>query len=219
VAIARDGSPVDLYLRLPPRGEAEIVHAAIPVGAEILELGCGVGRVTHELTRLGHPVVAVDESAEMLAHVHDAATVRSRIEELNLGRRFPCVLLMSNLVNTERTERLAFLAACARHVADDGIVLIERHEPEWQPQEGAGVRLGELAVSIEDVRRDPGIVSATVRYDAGDRIWRHAFTAYILDDDELKVSLASAGLELSALLDESGRWVAATPILRDIVAA
>ena len=219
MATARDGSPVDLYLRLPPRGEAELVHAAIPAGAEILELGCGVGRVTHELIRLGHPAVAVDESSEMLAHVRGAVTVCSRIEELDLGRRFPCVLLMSNLVNTEEAERSAFLSACARHVAADGVVVIERHEPEWKPKEGAGGPLGELTVSLEDVHHDPGTVSATVRYDAGEQTWRHSFTAFILDDEELNASLASAGLELVATLDESGRWVAAAPILRDIVAA
>jgi hypothetical protein len=35
VTTARDGTPVDLYLRFPPRGEAELVHEATPEGAEI----------------------------------------------------------------------------------------------------------------------------------------------------------------------------------------
>jgi len=57
-------------------GEPEIVHAAVPPGASILELGAGAGRVTHPLVALGHPVVAVDESAEMLARIRGAETVR-----------------------------------------------------------------------------------------------------------------------------------------------
>lgn len=219
MAVARDGSPVELYLRLPPRGEAELVHEAIPDGAEIVELGCGVGRVTHELLRLGHSVVAVDESPEMLEHVRGAATVCARIEELDLQRRFPCVLLMSNLVNTDPAERTAFLAACARHVAADGVVLIERHEPDWSPSEGKSGELGDLTISLEDVRHDEGTVSATVRYEGGDAAWSHPFTAYVLDDAELEASLAQAGLKLEAVLDDGGRWVAAVPILRDIVAA
>jgi ubiquinone/menaquinone biosynthesis C-methylase UbiE len=81
-------------------GEPEIVHAAVPAGASILELGAGTGRVTHRLVALGHPVVAVDESAEMLARIRGAETVRARIEELDLGRRFDAVLLASFLVNT-----------------------------------------------------------------------------------------------------------------------
>jgi SAM-dependent methyltransferase len=213
VAVTRDGSPVELYLRLPPRGEAELVHEAIPPVAEILELGCGVGRVTHELVRLGHPVVAVDESPEMLAHVRGATRVCARIEGLDLARRFPCVLLMSNLVNTEPAERASFLEACARHVADDGVVLIERHEPGWQPSEGNGGRVGDLTVSLENLRHEAGTVSATVRYEGPDATWRHSFTAYVLDDAELDASLRPAGLKLESVLDDAGRWVAATPIL------
>jgi 2-polyprenyl-3-methyl-5-hydroxy-6-metoxy-1,4-benzoquinol methylase len=74
VTTAPDGSPVDLYLRFPPAGEAERVHEAIPPGAEVLDLGCGVGRIAHELVRLGHPVVAVDEiPGEMLRQVRGPA--------------------------------------------------------------------------------------------------------------------------------------------------
>ena len=43
------------------------------------------------LIALGHPVVAVDESPEMLAHVGGAETVRARIQDLALGRRFGVV--------------------------------------------------------------------------------------------------------------------------------
>ena len=70
VRTTRDGSPVDLYRLLPALGEPEQVHDAIAPGAEVLELGCGVGRITHPLVALGHRVVAVDESKEMLANVH-----------------------------------------------------------------------------------------------------------------------------------------------------
>jgi SAM-dependent methyltransferase len=209
MSVAPDGSPVELYLRLPPRGEAELVHANVPADVEILELGSGVGRVTHELVRLGHPVVAVDESPEMLTHVHGAETVCARIEELDLGRVFPCVLLMSNLVNTDEKQRRAFLDACARHVDRDGLVLIERHEPGWEPHESEPQALGELVVSLEAVRVEPPVVSATVRYELGARAWHHPFTAWVLDDGELSAELGRAGLRLLDTLDDKGRWVKA----------
>jgi SAM-dependent methyltransferase len=97
---------------MPARGEPAIVHAATGPGASILELGCGAGRVTHPLVALGHPVVAVDESADMLAHVRGAETVCARIEDLALGRRFDLVLLASHLINSDPPTRAAFLAAC-----------------------------------------------------------------------------------------------------------
>ena len=67
--ITDDGCAVELYTLLPPFGEAEIVHAAVPEGASILELGCGTGRILKPLAELGHRVHGVDDSPGMLARV------------------------------------------------------------------------------------------------------------------------------------------------------
>src|SRR5580693_1284759 len=98
---APDGSPVELYARLAAGDEPRIIHEAVAPRAALLELGCGAGRITHPLLALGHPVVAVDESPEMLAHVRGAETVRARIQDLALGRRFGVVLLASHLISTD----------------------------------------------------------------------------------------------------------------------
>ncbi|HZD38445.1 MAG TPA: class I SAM-dependent methyltransferase, partial [Actinomycetes bacterium] len=98
-AITPDGCAVEFYATLTPGQEPAIVHQAIPQGASILELGAGAGRVTHPLLALGHPVVAVDESPEMLERIRGAETVLARIEDLDLGRRFDAVLFASYLVN------------------------------------------------------------------------------------------------------------------------
>jgi SAM-dependent methyltransferase len=210
VTVAPDGSPVELYLRLRSLGEAERIHEVIQPGAEILELGWGVGRITHELVRLGHPVVAVDESAEMLRHVRGAETILSRIEDLALGRKFPCVLLLSHLVNAEENRiRAAFLDACARHVTPTGVVVIERHPPDWSPVAGPPRRVGEVETALEDVQVEPPFVAATVRYEADGRTWRHPFRARLLDDEELDRELVNAGLERTRILDEHGAWVEA----------
>jgi SAM-dependent methyltransferase len=209
---APDGSPIDLYLRLPSFGEADRIHELIPAGADVLELGCGVGRVTHELVRLGHPVTAVDESEAMLNHVRGADVVRARIEDLDLPRRFACVLLMSQLVNVpDDGQRRAFLRTCAGHVAADGIVLIERHDPEWQAVEGRSREQDGVAFALEEVRRDRRTVAATVRYEADGKTWRHPFVARLLDDGELDADLRAVGLRLTRALGEHRTWVEARP--------
>jgi SAM-dependent methyltransferase len=81
--ITPDGSAVELYTLLPPGAGPEIVHAAIPDGASILELGAGVGRMTQPLLESCHPVVAVDESPEMLERIRGAETIHARIEDLD----------------------------------------------------------------------------------------------------------------------------------------
>jgi SAM-dependent methyltransferase len=210
VTTAPDGSPVELYLRLPSFGEAQQIHELIPAGAAVLELGCGVGRVTHELVRLGHRVTAVDESVEMLEHVVGAERVRARIEELDLGRPFQCVLLMSNFVNVpDDDQRRAFLQACARHVTADGVVLIERQDPAWQPAAGRGNERDGVTFTLEDVRREGDNVAATMRYDAEGATWRHPFVARLLNDAELDAELRAVGLRLTRVLGERRTWIEA----------
>jgi SAM-dependent methyltransferase len=212
VTTAPDGSPIDLYLQLPSFGEAERIHELIPAGADVLELGCGVGRVTDELVRLGHPVTAVDESEAMLAHVRGAEVVRARIGELDLGRRFASVLLMSQLVNVpDDAQRRTSLRVCAGHVVEDGVVLIERHEPDWQPAAGSRGERGGVAFTLEDVLADGRSVTATVRYEAVGKTWRHPFVARLLDDEELGRELAPVGLRLSRVLGDRRTWVEARP--------
>jgi SAM-dependent methyltransferase len=152
-----DGCAVDLYALLPPMGEPRVVHAAVPAGATILELGAGAGRVTGPLVALGHPVVAVDESPEMLARVRGAETVRASIQDLRLGRRFDAVLLGSFLVNVaDHGLRHRFLEACRDHVDDGGCVLVQRDPPSWFDQAAEGERtLDGITFRLRDLRR-PG---------------------------------------------------------------
>lgn len=173
MSVAPDGSPVEVYLRLPERGEGELLAAAIPPPASLLELGCGVGRMTRQFVRLGYEVVAVDESPEMLEHVRDAEVVCARIEELDLGRRFDAVLLLSNLFTTTPEQRQAFLDTCARH-AD--LLVVETLPLGWRPPESVRVE------RIED-----GVVHGEVLYDRGET---HAFAMRVFDDeDDLRAAL------------------------------
>ena len=215
--ITPDGCAVDLYALLPPVGEPGVVHAAVPAGASILELGAGAGRVTHPLVALGHPVVAVDESPEMLARVRGVETVRARIQDLRLGRHFDAVLLGSFLVNVaDHGLRRRFLEACRDHVDDGGCVLVQRHPPSWFDEAVEGARtLDGITFRLRDLRRPgSGLLAATVEYQMGDRLWTQSFTAERLDDAALAAALAEAGLAVDAYLTGDGSWVRAVPASR-----
>lgn len=211
---APDGSPVELYARMPTFGEPETVHAAIPAGTEILELGAGAGRMTRRLAELGHQVTAVDRSAEMLAQVRGAETVHADIVGLDLGRRFGCILLASQLVNVDDDrERAGFLETAARHVAPDGAVLIQRYDPSWaaDPRPSETEHDG-LHMRVVDPRRDGERLTATVDYELGGETWRHGpFTSRILDDEGLEARLGVAGLIRDRWLDDRRSWLAAVP--------
>jgi hypothetical protein len=173
--------------------------------------------VTHPLVALGHPVVAVDESPEMLARIRGAETVRARVQDLELGRRFDAVLLASTLVNVpDPGLRGRFLEACRNHVRDGGCVLVQRHPPSWF-DEAARVSAAPAGISfrLRDLSRPgPGLLAATVEYRVGERIWTQSFTAERLDDAALAAALAEAGLAVDAYLTGDGSWVRAVPASR-----
>lgn len=217
---APDGSPVELFEILPPGRAPELIHAAIPDGAEVLELACGAGRVTRCLVELGHPVVAVDQSPAMLDHVADiegAEPVLSDIETLVLGRRFPAVVLPSYLINTpDNAQRLAFLNACLGHVEPDGVVLIQRYQPEWaaeaveeaSEQEGFGFRFRKIA---GDAERWTGAMT----YTHDDREWIQEFEAVTIGDEAFDAVVEHVGLRRERWLDEWRTWALCRPFPRD----
>lgn len=207
---APDGSPVGLYARLPELGEGEVIAAALPVGASVLELGCGTGRITRQLVRLGYRVTAVDESAEMLAHVRDAETVQGKIEGLELGRCFDAVVLASNLVNTAAPRRRrAFLETCRRH-AD--LAIIQGLPLAWSP-ESSERTLGDVVSRLRVDGVENSVVHGEMEYEAGSETWRHPFAMHVFAADvELEAALAEAGLRLERRLDES--WLVAVPVGR-----
>jgi SAM-dependent methyltransferase len=212
--ITPDGCAVDLYALLPPGRDPTVIHGAVAPGASILELGAGAGRVTRPLLTLGHQVVAVDESPEMLEHIRGAETVLARIQTLDLGRRFDVVLLASHFVNEpDRRLRRALLRTCRRHVHDYGCVVVQRHELEWFDSAAPSERTqAGITFRLRDISRPgPGLLSATAEYQVGERVWTHSFTTARLDDAELRADLDAAGLALDSFLTEDRTWLRALP--------
>jgi SAM-dependent methyltransferase len=211
--ITPDGCAVDFYALLPAGREPPIVHDALAEGASILELGCGTGRILRPLVALGHPVFGVDESPAMLAHLSDLPTACSSIETLNLDRAFDGVLLASTMINSEPELRYAFLAACRRHVDTDGVVVFQRHAPNWfDTAEPSDVDRDGIRYILRDIRREPPVLHAVMEYRVGDRVWTHAFAAHRIDDDELMVDLAANRLRFDRWLTDDHSWLTARPV-------
>jgi 2-polyprenyl-3-methyl-5-hydroxy-6-metoxy-1,4-benzoquinol methylase len=193
----------------PDTHAASLVHAAIPAGATVLELGCGTGRVTHPLLKLGHPVVAVDGSHAMLAHVHGARTVCADIEELDLQERFDVVLLMSYLVEYGQRERL--LRVCRRHVDNGGSVILQRLPPRtFETLSTLEQQVGSMRHRVRTSRPGSGLLTITVEHILGDQIWTQTATSRQLTDEELPHVLAAADLRFSCFLATEG-WIQAIP--------
>ncbi|WP_086772507.1 class I SAM-dependent methyltransferase [Streptomyces bobili] len=211
-AITPDGCAVELYSRLPVRDEPDIITAAVPAGAHILELGCGVGRMTHPLLERGFTVTAVDESAEMLDRVRGARTVCGPIEDLELDETFDVVMLASFLVHAGDEEVWrGMLRTCVRHVAEGGCVLFQREGEDYHtdlPRE----RVDPSGFTTRIVSAEPvgdGVDSVRAEYVFPDAIWTQTFRSRPLTKEQFEQALAEAGLRVDRYLTEDGIWVRA----------
>ncbi|MDC3953771.1 class I SAM-dependent methyltransferase [Polyangium jinanense] len=130
-------------------------------GGPVLEYGCGNGRITLPIARLGLDVTGVDLSADMLADLRarlrdEPADVRARVttkrgdmRAVRLGRRFPLVICPFNafLHLYTRVDVERFLARVRAHLAPRGELVFDVSIPE-----------------PEELARDPGRAYATPRF-------------------------------------------------------
>jgi SAM-dependent methyltransferase len=209
--------------------------AADRLGSPVLDLGAAAGRVALALARAGHRVVAVDRSPAMLAELRrrrdaEPAAVRGRVAAeradlatLDLGRRFPLVVVAMNTLQVlvEPDDRARALRAIARHVAPGGELLFDVALPD------PGEIVASMGVERGDARhRDPESGAELVHtawYDSWDpatstleftlRIRERAggresevlrrHRVHLYAPEELEGLLAGTGLERVAVL---GDW-------------
>jgi SAM-dependent methyltransferase len=213
--VAPDGSPVAVYLAVPPEPAFTPVLDHLAADASVLDLGCGAGRLTNLLARPGRDVWGVDESPAMLARLsRDVVAVEADLVGLDLGRRFDAVVLASHLVNeADVRSRRGFLEAVATHLAPDGVAYVQRHDPTsdtyrvgTSTQELPTTR-GPLRLTLEVHERVGTWLRATSTMAFPDASWSQAFEAELLDDAAIDGAFAEVGLRLSEVLD--GTWVSA----------
>ena len=140
--IRPDPGFAELYANLPDATDLwpwlELARAATP---PVLYLGIGAGRLAVPLATAGIALVGVDSHPGMLERLRqrlpNTELIRSRIEDLDLGRRFSLVMVPSNLLET-----VARLRHAAAHVAPAGLLAAELTNPHWlRAGASAGVRV------------------------------------------------------------------------------
>ena len=110
-------------------GWRELAEAA---HGPVLDVGAGTGRVTLDLARRGHEVVALDADASLLAALRERAggllvdTVHCDARELEIDRRFPLIIVPMQTLQLlgGSAGRTAFLTRARAHLTGDGVVAI-----------------------------------------------------------------------------------------------
>ncbi len=131
-----------LYDRMVRPGPCEEFYRdlARQTGGPILELACGTGRLTIPLAQDGHKVVGLDDSRAMLratkakadAEGVEITFLEGDMRSLDLGRRFPLVILCCNSLAHLTTNRdlKASLTCIARHLVPGGLFAFDIVNPD-----------------------------------------------------------------------------------------
>jgi trans-aconitate methyltransferase len=187
-----DEAFAELYAQLPDATDLspwlELARAAPP---PVLYLGIGTGRLAVPLDAAGIELVGVDSHPGMLSRARrrlpDTELIHSRIEDLQLERRFSLVMVPSNILDT--VERLRRAAA---HLADDGLLAAELTNPHWlQAGAGKGVRVTSFDGNQARLEVEYALPSGQRYLQKGD--------VQLVWPDEVDRWLASSGLTLQRM--------------------
>ena len=135
-------------------------------GSEVLDLGCGTGRVALHLARRGHRVTGIDSDPALVAELNRRAgeaalPARAGVgdaRDFDLGRRFGLALAPMQLLQllADGEERRRCLACIARHLAPGARLAAAILAPQ------GGVEGDEEGPPIPDVREEGGWVHSSL---------------------------------------------------------
>ena len=198
------------YEIAPPRVqqylEAEVAHVLekIHTGDEVLELGCGYGRILPSLAQKAGTVIGIDTSLASLAmasqmlvnisncHLADMDAVQLAFH----GRVFDCVICIQNGISAFHADQQALIRESVRVTKPGGIVLYSSYSDKfWEErlrwfhiQSGAGL-LGE----IDNERTGGGVI-----------VCKDGFTATTVRSDEFLALTSGMNHEVRIIeVDES----------------
>ena len=179
---------------------------------DVLDMGCGTGRLSFQLARRGHRVTGADPAAGMLGVARGqpgGAAIRwieTGAADLATDTRFDLVIMTGHVfqVFLEDREVVAALANLHRHLAPGGRVAFETRNPavqdwnEWMPDttrervDVAGV--GPVDVHYDIVSVDGEFVTFETHFGfAPDDVVVAPTTLRFTDRDRLAAFLAEAG--------------------------
>ena len=196
------------------------------VGARVLEIGVGTGRVAIPLAKAGGTVTGIDTSEAMLAIGRDKIAqagfadritlIRADMRDFDLGAHFDLAIVPINtfMHNLTLDDQLAALASIGRHLAPHGRLVIDLFNPDpnspddrrlvlHRMRSGAGGQLV-LQFTVRSVEWENQLSSVTFIVDEPDErgyVQRTVFPFQMrfLFRNEVELLLRQAGFALEAV--------------------
>ena len=209
------------------------VAEAKAAGGQVLELGCGTGRILLPIARAGCTIAGVDSSSQMLARCKEklaaeAATVQARvmlqqrdIRDFALGAKYALIIAPFRVVQqlARIDDQLRFLAAVAHHLAPTGRFVFDVFNPRFDALTSADgveredtpeLRLADgrtlrRGARVTRVRWVDQVTETELIYYVGDKRYVQAFDMRWYLAAELQHLLARAGFTVRAMYGDFAR--------------
>jgi SAM-dependent methyltransferase len=138
------------------------VEYAQRLGSPILDLAAGTGRVTFALARVGHDVVALEQSPSMLSvakkHLQNSSRevtdrvslVEGSMTDFALDRKFRLIIIPTSFAHALTTDdQLSTLRCVYDHLLDDGRFILDLFPSSMQYEHAT---FEDMPVKLEDGR-------------------------------------------------------------------
>ncbi len=209
------------------------VAEAKAAGGQVLELGCGTGRILLPIARAGCTIAGVDSSSQMLARCKEklaaeAATVQARvmlqqrdIRDFALGAKYALIIAPFRVVQqlARIDDQLRFLAAVAHHLAPTGRFVFDVFNPRFDALTSADgveredtpeLRLADgrtlrRGARVTRVRWVDQVTETELIYYVGGKRYVQAFDMRWYLAAELQHLLARAGFKVRAMYGDFAR--------------
>ena len=209
------------------------VAEAKAAGGQVLELGCGTGRILLPIARAGCTIAGVDSSSQMLARCKEklaaeAATVQARvmlqqrdIRDFALGAKYALIIAPFRVVQqlARIDDQLRFLAAVAHHLAPTGRFVFDVFNPRFDALTSADgveredtpeLRLADgrtlrRGARVTRVRWVDQVTETELIYYVGGKRYVQAFDMRWYLAAELQHLLARAGFTVRAMYGDFAR--------------
>jgi len=189
----------------------------------VLDLGCGTGRHSVLLSKVGYQVVGIDRSEAMLDQARDRAKrhqakvsfLKADVKSYALGQKFDSVLAMFAVMGyqTKLAGLLDTLACVYAHLKPGGVficdlwygpaVLSQMPEPRVKLVEKDGRRMERFATPYLDLITQTIAVNYHIRVTNGKQVENDCQETHRMRfffDHELKLMMKRIGLELVQIL-------------------
>jgi SAM-dependent methyltransferase len=206
-------------------------------GSPVLDVGAGTGRVTLDLARRGHEVVALDRRPKLLDALRERAaglevtTIAADARDFATGLRFPLIVVPMQTLQlfVGADGRARFLKRAREHLAPGGLVAValadalecfdEEHDQPPPPdfREVAGVVYASRPVAVRDLGGRAAIdrVREIVAADGTLTTEENVVELDRVDPDELEDEAAAFGLraEPARRIPQTLEYVGSTVVM------